>query len=215
MIAIARAQALVATTLVLGAGFAFGQETAAQPNQAQSPIVTGAGADKPATPVLPGTPRRRRAISADIAAQLSAATPKYTPPPPKPTEEEQDLREVDKPKNGIIRLPKYVVTEKPPPMLTERAVYTKAGLAELAKKRYLSEGYRALSPFTLPLFGISPEAMAMAQYEEDERLQNMAGLNEDARMVSASDKAAGLYIKRQVDQTFMRQPDFDWRPIGR
>jgi hypothetical protein len=216
-------RARVAVALALGFGTALGRAQDASPAAApakasDSPIVSGVGPEKPAAPTVGSATRHHRVISSDVAAQLSAATPKYTPPPPKPTtppEEEPDMRDLDKPKNGIIRLPKYVVTEKPPPMLTERAVYTKSGLADLAKKRYLTEGYRAFNGFTLPLFGISPEAQAMAMYEEDERLRNMAALTDDARMVSTTDKAAGLYIKRQVDETYMRAPDFDWKPIGR
>jgi len=218
MISHARIRAALTAAVGFVAGLSFGQESAPAPKANDNPIVTSAGAETPPAAAAPGAPRRHRVISSDIAAQLSAATPKYTPPPPKPAvteEEEPDLRDIDKPKNGIIRLPKYVVHEKPPPMLTERAVYTKSGLSDLAKKRYLTEGYRALNRFTLPLFGVSAETQAMMLYEEDERLQNISALTEDARMVSASDKAAGLYIKRQVDEAFMHAPDFDWKPIGR
>jgi len=218
MIRHARTQAALTAAVGFVAGLSFAQDSVPTPKPNDNPIVTVAGTETPSAPNAPTAPRRHRAISPDIAAQLSAATPKYTPPPPKPAvteEEEPDLRDVDKPKNGIIRLPKYVVHEKPPPMLTERAVYTKSGLADLAKKRYLTEGYRAFNRFTLPLFGVSAETQAMMLYEEDERLQNISALTEDARMVSASDKAAGLYIKRQVDEAFMHAPDFDWKPIGR
>lgn len=186
---------------------------------AANPIVTAPGSSTATTSVRPETPRRRRAISPEVAAQLSAASPKFTPAPPKPApkpeEEEEDLRETDKPRNGIIRLPKYVVREPAPAVLNERAVNTKKGLADIAMKRYMTEGYKALNAFSLPLFGTSQTAMAMAMYEEDERLKNMSDLNESARMVSSTDKASGLYVKRQVDQAFMRQGDFDWRPIGR
>ena len=68
-----------------------------------------------------------------------------------------------------------------------------------------------ISSMTKPVVSLA----AMMLYEEDERLQNISALTEDARMVSASDKAAGLYIKRQVDEAFMHAPDFDWKPIGR
>jgi hypothetical protein len=191
--------------------------TAAAPG---NPIVTtpDSGSANDGLPVS-SRPRRNRVISSDLAAQLSAATPKYTPPPPKPPprneEDLPDLREIDKPKNGIVRLPKYTVHEKPPPVLNERVVSTKKGFAELASKRYLTEADRALNRFTLPLFGSSAEQRAIAMYEEDERLKNMAELNDDARMVSATDKAAGLYVKRAVDSTFIRDGNFDWKPIGR
>lgn len=190
---------------------------------------TEAGVAPSASPILAPAPstddaaaaphHRMRVISPEVAAQLSASVPKFTPapPPPKPTPEDEqpDLRDIDKPKNSIIRLPKYVVHEKPPAVLSERAVNTQKGLADIAMKRYLTEAYRAMNPFTLPLFGTSPEATAMSMYAEDERLKNMSDLKDDAAMVSASDKAAGMYVKRQVDQTFIRPGDFDWKPIGK
>jgi hypothetical protein len=187
------------------------------PPTTTNPIITNPGSPQPEKPTLPPKPRRSRVISADVAAQLSAGLPKYTPPPPKPPPEDDDvdMRDIDKPKNGIIRLPKYVVHEKPPPVLTERAVNTQKGLADLAMKRYISPAYRVLNPFTLPLFGSTPEQVALAMYGEDERLKNMSDLSEAARLVGSTDKAAGQYVKRQVDQTFMRDGDFDWKPIGR
>jgi hypothetical protein len=185
---------------------------------ASNPIIAAPGEPRPASPA-PATVRpHSRLISSDVAAQLAAAVPKYTPPPPKPPPEEDDdvdMRDIDKPKNGIIRLPKYVVREPPPPVLNERAINTKKGLEDLAMRRYLTDMDRALNRFTIPLFGTSSAQRAMAMYEEDERLKNMSDLNEDARMVSASDKASGMYVKKQVRDTFVRPGDFDWRPIGR
>ena len=43
-----------------------------------------------------------------------------------------DLRDIDKPRNGIIRLPNYTVQEKKPPVFRERDIYTREGLADLA-----------------------------------------------------------------------------------
>jgi hypothetical protein len=163
-------------------------------------------------------PSRPRAISGSVAAQLAASMPKYTPPPaqpePKTEEEPIDLREIDRPKNSIIRLPKYIVQEAKPPVFTERVIHTQKGLADLAVRRYLSEADRALNRFTIPLFGSSSEARALAMYAEDERLQNMNDLADDAELVSASDKAAGLYVKREADKTFMRTGDFGWSGGG-
>jgi hypothetical protein len=174
-------------------------------------------ADQPAGTVAPApaAPRRARVISPEVAAQLSAAAPKFTPPPPapvaKPAEEETDLRDVDKPKNEIIRLPKFIVREPRPPMLTERAVNTKKGLADIAVRRYISEVDRALNGFALPFFGASAEQRALEMYAEDERLKNMADLQDSVRMVNATNKAAGANVKREVDRTFAHPADFDWK----
>lgn len=183
---------------------------------APGPLFAAPGDPEPA-PAEPDTLPRERLISSTVAAQLAARIPKYAPPPPKPppAAEEPDLRDVDKPKNHIVRLPAYVVHAPPPPVFSERAISTKKGLEDIAMKRYLTETDRALNAFTLPLFGTSAGQRALSMYEEDERLKNMSDLTEDARMVGATDKAAGVYIKRQVDQTFMRPGDFDWKPIGR
>jgi hypothetical protein len=176
---------------------------------ATAQVSPGLPADNPKPPE---TPKRVRAISPEVAKQLSAMTPKYNPaapkPVPKPEEELPDLRETDKPKNGIIRLPKYVVQEARPVVLSERAVNTKQGLADLAVRRYMSEADRALNRFTLPLFGTSMQDRALLMYGEDERLQNMAELNDNAATAAKSDPAAGAYIRREAEKTFMRTSDF-------
>lgn len=212
--------------LALAAGCALATavfaEDAASPSSAAAtggnPVVAAPGSDKPSASTPDVRPHRRRVISPEVAAQLAAAAPKYTPPPPKPPpvpeDEATDMRDIDKPKNGIIRLPKFVVTQPRPAVLSERAVYTEKGLADLAKKRYFTEAYRALNPIGLPLFG-SPDAVAMSLYEQDERLRNMHDLTEDARMISSGDKEQGRYVKRLVDQTYARPGDFDWKPMGK
>jgi hypothetical protein len=149
-----------------------------------------------------------------VAAALAAAAPKYTPPPPKaepkPEAEQPDMREVDKPKNTIVRLPKYIVQEPKSPVFTERSIHTEKGLTDIAMRRYISDVDRALNRFTLPLFGSSSEARAMAMYAEDERLRNMSDLHATAAAVSQADAAAGTYIRKETDQTFMRAGDFGW-----
>src|SRR5690606_20099473 len=100
------------------------------------------------------------------------------------SEEDIDMREVDKPRNQIIRLPEYVVREEKPPVFRERDIYTQKGLRELARMRYLSETGQALNRFNIPLFGMGADAYALMRYEEEERLNNISDLNETARDVS-------------------------------
>lgn len=212
-----RAELLIAIVFAGAAPIGIAQTTAPTPapTTAANPIVQPRDQSAP----TPTTPRRTRVISPEVAAQLAAATPQFAPATPKPTptpeEEQPDLRDIDKPKNGIIRLPKVVVHEKPPPVFNEKTVSTKKGLADIAMRRYISETDRALNRLTLPIFGSSTEARALAMYEEDERLKNMADLSDSARMVSASDKAAGAYVRREATKATMREGDFDWHPIGR
>jgi hypothetical protein len=188
---------------------AHAADPSAQPAPA-SPVLQATSSDQPAPP----TPRRTRAISGDVAAALAAATPKYTPPPPKPPpkpeEEQVDLREIDKPKNTIVRLPKYIVQERKPAVFRERDIHTEKGLTEIAMRRYISDFDRALNRWTLPFIGISKEARARSMYAEDERLRNMSDLKDAANNTSKSDAAAGEYIRKESQKTFLRSSDFGW-----
>ncbi len=163
-------------------------------------------------------PKRARAISPEASAALAAAAPKYTPPPPKPEPkpeaEEVDLREVDKPKNKIIRLPKYIVQEQKPVILTERAISTRKGLEDIAVRRYISEVDRALNRFHIPFLTASMQQRALAMYAEDERLKNMTDLRDSAADAAKLDPASGTYIMRESRQTFMRTSDFGWNGGG-
>lgn len=196
-----------------------------------SPAVTAA-------PAAPATPKRTRAISGDVAALLASTLPKYAPPPlapPQPTaadlakklaDEEADaadLRDTDKPKNAIVRLPKYVVQEQRPAVLTERDINTKKGLREIAMRRYISDADRALNRFSLPLFagwspgsgnGSSTEQRALSMYAEDERLRNMADLADNANMIMKSDRAAGASAKDAVQKTYMRSTEFGYNGMA-
>jgi hypothetical protein len=200
-----------ASLLALPAVPGFGQAAPAAP---QSPIL----ASPPAENTAPATPRRTRAISGDAAAALAAATPKYTPPPPKPPpkpeEELVDAREIDKPKNTIVRLPKYIVQEKKPPVFRERDIHTEKGLTDIAMRRYISDFDRALNRWTLPIFGVSKEARARAMYAEDERLRNMSDLQDAGVNASKTDAAAGTYILKESQKTFLRSSDFGWNGGG-
>jgi len=130
--------------------------------------------------------------------------PKYDPPKPvKPTPqaEQPDLREIDKPKNGIIRLPKYVVRSEVPPIFREQDLYTKEGLNGVALKRYAG--------LNLGNFGDLNAPIALQMYQEDERLKSMADLDDTARTMSrGGDAAEGAYILRQSQDTYDRPMDF-------
>lgn len=196
------------TTSGSGAG-----AVSAQPGvtPAASPVLAPQPAEK-APP--PSAPRRTRAISPEVAAALSAAAPKYTPPEPKPAPKPEsqlvDLREVDKPKNEIIRLDPMVVRERKPAVFRERDIYTDKGITDIAMRRYISDADRALNRWTLPLFGTSKEDRARAMYAEDERLKNMAELRDAAIDAGRVDPAAGDYIRKEAQKTFLRSADFGW-----
>ena len=159
------------------------------------------------------------------ATAITSGLPRYAPPPkPAPKKPAADVEAEDEaepedrplapdqPRNKIIRLPRYIVEGDRPPVFRERDIFTKQALAAIAMRRYLSTFDRSfLNRYTLPLLGISPEARAMAMYEEDARLQNIADLKKaaaDARM--AGDKAESDYLLRETDRTFLRSGGMDW-----
>jgi len=146
--------------------------------------------------------RENRAVSPGLAAALADGMPKFSPPTPTPavTGEPEDLRDVDKPKNDIPRLPKYVVRELRPPVFKQRDLYTDAGLVNLALKFH--PGLR-LGNF----FGLN-EAYAKEMIYEDERLANIQDLNETAyAFARGGDKAEADYIQKATQDTFMRSDD--------
>lgn len=158
--------------------------------------------------------KRGRVVSEGVAAALAAGMPKYDPPKPAaPVNEEDlpDLREVDKPRNQIIRLPDYVVREKRPPVFRERDINTTKGLAALAKKRYFSETAQALNRFRIPLFGLGQEAYASMMLADQERLDNIASLKSTAADLKALSEGQGDTVSREADRAYIRTDDFGYR----
>ncbi len=152
-------------------------------------------------------PRRSRPISNSLAASLADSMPKYNPPPkPKPEEENDqdvDLRDIDKPRNQIIRLPKYVVQEPKPPVFRERDLHSLQSRTSLAMQRYAGLNLGPFSRLNRPI--------ALAMYQEQERVDNMADLEDTARTISVGDKAAADYIRRESASTFMRTSEFGFQ----
>ena len=185
------------------------------------------GADPVTTSSIPApsafatTPPAPSAISAEIAAKLIAARPKLPPLvqpiAPKPADETPDLRETDKPQNGIVRLPKYVVREARPPVFREQDIYTPQALSRRLAKRYYPEWYRAFTGLIhytpLALFFPSAEASAMAQFAEDERLRNKAEFADYAAMLMTSSPASGVRLRSEAQQAFMPPSDFGWHKM--
>jgi hypothetical protein len=204
---------------ILAAGAAAGVLTAAA--MAQSPAARETVLVNPevAPKKQPEAPRAPRAISPEVASQLKGYAPKYVPPPPKPApkpeeEEPVDARDVDKPRNGIIRLPKYIVQEPKSPVLNEQAISTDKGIKDIAVRRYISEMDRVLNGIHIPFLTRSLEDRAMEMYREDERLKNISSMKDAASTVSKSDPAQGAYILKESQKTFMRTGDFGWQGGG-
>jgi hypothetical protein len=209
---------LVVSAVALGAGRA-----AAQAGNPPAPETTPAALApaKPAAPAAarPAAPKKsdeRQITDSDIAMALVDGLPKFDPAKPNANTVPEDPPEDDKPKNGVVRLPKYVVTEKLPPVFTERDIYTKKGLEEIAVKRYLS-GFDAsiLNRWYIPFLTTSSGERALQMYREDERLDNMLELNDEANaIISTGDAAEGELIKKETQETYMRNIDWGWGAKG-
>ncbi|MEO7412871.1 MAG: hypothetical protein ABIZ81_05900 [Opitutaceae bacterium] len=210
---------LIVFSILAGAGTPAGFAQTLTPPLTDPATRAKAPAPPPAEKT-PEAPKTDRAVSSEVSAAISAGMPKFNPQPkapePKPEEELPDLRDTDKPKNQIIRLPQVMVREPRNPVLRERDVNTKESLAAIAERRYITDADRALNRWNI--FGTrssgsanSTTGRALAMYAEEERIRNMADLNDAAGLASASDKAAGAYIKREAQNTYMRNSDFGWK----
>jgi len=150
-----------------------------------------------------------RAVSSRIAADLNLGMPKYAPPTPTPAAktEPQDMRDIDKPKNEIHRLPQYVVRESRPLVFRNRDLYTTEGLANLSFTNH--PGLRLGN-----IFGLN-SGIAYQMYLDEQRLANMDDLTDTARaMARGGDKAESQYILQASQETFMRPIEETWNGPG-
>jgi len=150
-----------------------------------------------------------RSVSAKLAADLASDMPKYSPPTPTPTVTDvpKDLRDIDKPRNEIHRLPAYIVRESRPAVFRERDLYTPAGLADLSLKRHPG---LILGNY----FGLN-SGIAYQMYLDDLRLAEMQDLNDTAHAMSlGGDKAESDYIMKESQATFMRPIEETWNGPG-
>jgi hypothetical protein len=132
-----------------------------------SPTAPRPAGDRPTVEVSGPSDRVSRSTLSAVAAGISFQPPAPpAPPAPKTAEEE----EADAPKNGIVRLPEYVVQGERPPVFREKDVNTQKGLGEIAVKRFFGEAGKALNAYHLPLFGMSKEQYALMLYEQEQRV---------------------------------------------
>lgn len=180
------------------------EKSADEPTVFTDPAKAAAAADA-SGPAKPARPRRERAISDDLAATLAVGMPKYNPPKPvvkkmAPDAGLVDARDADKPKNGIVRLPDYVVRETPPPVFAKKDLGTTESNTDVAYKIHPGLNAGPLASLNRPI--------GLAMYREQERLENMADLAEEARTARrAGDKATADYITRQSQQTYIQRDD--------
>lgn len=181
---------------------------------AQTPSADGSAARRttPETPASPSSSPAPTRRSPEVNAALAGI--KFEAPQPEKKKEEPaddvDLRDVDKPRNTIIRLPKYIVEGERPPVFAEKEINTKKGLAELAMKRYLSTVHQGLNRYHLPaiLGGISNEDLAMQMYHDQERLDAMRDYSEKVSLFRAAGDKEADKLQKEADDTYRRRGDF-------
>ncbi len=157
-------------------------------------------------------PERTRPLSAATAARLAEKMPKFAPPATAPaptsplladansTPPAPDLRELDRPRNTIIRLPNYVVQEEKPPAFKARHLLTVKGRLDLAFKRHPGLNFGSLS-------SLLNEGVALAMLEEDFRLERQAEAQNLLSLVT--DPTGRSKAATEVQETFRRS---DWLP---
>lgn len=206
-----RLRSLLITLLTLGLAAAGRSQPAAPGTAAPNPAVEPAKAAPESQPdAAPARPKHSRVMSDTVAASLATGMPKYNPPKPvapKPEEDLPDLRETDKPKNTIIRLPKYTVKEPRPPVFREIDLRSRSQQADIALRQHA--GLKAGN-----IAGLN-DPIALMMYQEQDRLNSIAELADDAATAQrAGNAAAGDYILRQSNRTYYRPSDFGWNSDG-
>lgn len=145
-----------------------------------------------------------------MSAHLTASLPKFDAALPKsetaalksepaaaaaPTDVPADWREIDKPRNTIVRLPEYIVQEQIPPVMKERTIETPKARLDRALKR--NPGLRFGSFWIFRNDGI-----ALTMQEEEERLERMKETHDLLTLLPVSEQKQ---MKPIVDRMFMRQ----------
>ncbi len=110
------------------------------------------------------------------------------------------LREFELETPNALHLPRFIVRGERPPLFSEREFYTRKGLLEVAKQRYLTETHRALNPFPF-----MQNSYAMRRYREDERSRQMGEMD---RLVNLAELSGELEetqkLRRESKRIFNR-----------
>jgi hypothetical protein len=207
-------RALIAAAALVFASAASAQDAtpAAPPQEDASPaqgdtsrIILAAkapgAAPSPAGVSAPVDP----SVSSGIAADIATSLPKYRPEPARPAADSGDLRDINKPKNQIPRLPanlmsKYVVRGDRVPVFRNRDLYTKEGLIDLALKDH--PGLRIGN-----ILGLNRDA-AYEAFLEDERKGKIQDLDDTALAFAVGgDPDEAKMILNETGDTFIRDVD--------
>lgn len=136
-------------------------------------------------------------MSGAVAAQLAASAPAFKPAEAKPAPAAPVELPEEKPRNTIIRLPRYIVEGDRPPVLKSRDLLTPPAKVALGFKRY-----PGLHIGSLPF--LSNAGWAREMIEEDlalERKREMSDLVSLLPTGPAQDKQVKEAVQQMVSQT--------------
>ncbi|MGC4075088.1 MAG: hypothetical protein QM760_21820 [Nibricoccus sp.] len=160
-------------------------------------------APAPSEPAPSETKKKSRMLSPEASSALLAGYSYQPPKPVEPVDDEIDQRDVDKPRNEIIRLPKYMVEAERPPVFADRNLYTTQNFSKLLIQRYLGKG--GLNKYQL---GKEGQIYAAQMYWDDERLKNMVEGNNQVSLYRASgDEEKAAKAERENKSMMLRTND--------
>lgn len=142
---------------------------------------------------------RPRFTSPGTAAKIATRMPQYVAPNPA-AGPAPDLRESDRPKNTIIRLPDYIVRSENRSLPNAREVLTEQGRLDLAMKR--------LRGLRIDRVTGRNNRIALAMQAEADRLEDMAYFNELLDLVATDDPAKAKQLRAQWQQTYLRSDEW-------
>ncbi len=123
------------------------------------------------------TPMVAAELSSTVKAMLADVTPRYAPPAKtSDAVATEESHETEKPRNGIIRLPRYLVQEAKPPTFKESELYTARGQLGLGYQRHPGLRIGSIGP-------LNNDAWAKALLEEEWGIERSKEMFELLRFV--------------------------------
>lgn len=144
---------------------------------------------------------RSRAMSTALTAGI-----RYAPPPPESTV----IKEPEKPKNDIVRLPKVTVQGSKPPIFSDRALREQAQRDKFSVKKYLSEFDRGvLNSVSGPSWtNFSNEKRAEQMAYDENRKQTLETIDQQTDMYEATgDERRAKEAQEDKFNTTLRSSD--------
>ena len=189
-------------------------------NAASAVLKPSASAAKGAAPATAPKPSDDHGASpqakpSDLNTALADSLPKYNPAKPeekKPDDDSgPDRRDLDKPKNQIVRLPGVVVNAQQAPEVPNAAILAPQARADASMKRFVGVDPSKMSPVAAGVTRALFQAYADQQAADARREANLSDLKQTASTMSAAgDQSEGNFLQKAANDTSARPTDADW-----